>query len=129
MLDMLQPFSTSVSVDAWLVLIGCCAEVSCQYKILKHRKISGGPREIGSGMGGKGSIYIVWFPFNHCCFACCTFHNTVAFVDYGRKPLLLYFIFSCPTNRASSSCSVREIFGLLNGDTDMEADAELPSLL
>ena len=31
----------------------------------------------------------------HCCFACCTFRNTVivVFVDYGCKPLLLYVIF------------------------------------
>ena len=59
MLDMLQPFSTSISVDAWLALIGCCVEVSRQYMILKHRKISGGPCQIGSG---GAHTYLYGFP-------------------------------------------------------------------
>ena len=52
MIDVLQPFSTSVSVDGTCTVVGCCAEFSCQHRILKHRKISCDSPKIGSYMYG-----------------------------------------------------------------------------
>ena len=109
MLDMLQPFSTSISVDAWLALIGCCAEVSCQYRILKHREISGGPRQISSGVGIH--ICMVSFSLTIAALHIVHFATQLSWLIMDGNHFCSTLFFSCPTNRASFSCSVREIFG------------------
>ena len=94
MLDMLQPFSTSISLDAWLALTGCCAEVSCQYRILKHRKISSGPRQIGSG---GVHTYLYGFPLTIAALHVAHFATQLSSLIMDANHFCSNLFFSCPT--------------------------------